>query len=506
VLLWMQLGVPLFGVFGLCFADSARGAEQVDLAVLPVSGSDSAQNVTITELLRNSIMGFGLDVLSSDDTAAVIDDAAAFGAACDVKDPACALQLGGIAGVRRVVVGVVAWPQIQLRLYDVAGEKEVKNAFVAIGNDPSRAVRLAAVRLLRPDLEVGGLFVTVDVAGAAIVVDGEERGVSPTSTISLKPGRHEVYITHFDHESQTFSVDINFGATSQLTVKLDTAKRAPKTTTDDDDDNDDGDDVTDVAFTRVFVLDVVAPGYDPLAQGLATQAAVESLQCLEGLLVVTGTDLSALVDEPSAATLSACRADACWTQTLQTLFGDGEVLIIDSDRSLDGMPISGRRYDLQHGILLANLTAGGPQPEDLITGVQKMARSLYSDQDVRVGATCGEALADRMKPPPLTVTTFGVTAGATVVAAAAAATLYGLGANANANDDVDAFAAFTNAGTVMTVGAGLGLVISVLEAPGVDWGDVDGQNQALVEEFSSRRVTRRLGPERGKRRPRSQRR
>ena len=214
-------------LWSMCLLSLAAAPPGVaaDIAVLPIQDAGGADNGAITELVRQSAIGFGLDVMSGADTAAVIADATAIAGACELQSAPCALQLGGVAGVSRVVTGSINGTQVQLHLFDVAAQAEVNASFVGVANNPGRAARLATVRLLRPELEMGGLYVSVDVAGATIIVDGVERGVSPASTISLKPGRHEVYITHFEHESQTFAVDVDFAVTTQLNVTLDPARR-----------------------------------------------------------------------------------------------------------------------------------------------------------------------------------------------------------------------------------------------------------------------------------------
>ncbi len=53
---------------------AAPSAAAAEIAVLPIKGENGADNVTITELVRQSVVGFGLDVLSSSDTDVVIAD------------------------------------------------------------------------------------------------------------------------------------------------------------------------------------------------------------------------------------------------------------------------------------------------------------------------------------------------------------------------------------------------------------------------------------------------
>lgn len=466
---------------------AAPSAAAAEIAVLPIKGENGADNVTITELVRQSVVGFGLDVLSSSDTDVVIADSAAFSGTCDTSTSACALQLGGVAGVRRVITGKITATQAQLHLYDVASQAEVDSSFVGIGNDAGGAARLAAVRLLRPDLEMGGLHVSVDVAGASIVVDGVERGSSPSVTVSLKPGRHEVYVTHVDFESQTFSVDVDFGVATHLNVTLDTKKaRAPTAPTS----SDDGGAESDVGLSRVFVLDVVASGAGPLALSLATTAAVEQLQCLDGLLVVSPQDLAALAADSTAQRLSSCRSDACWTEALLEAFGPGEVILIDADRS-GGGPVSGRRYNLETGILGANMGAVGPSDAELIAGVRLMARGLYPDLKPRSEVGCGEGQAQRLVPPPLSTTIFGVSAvatGAATVAAGVALLMAVTSTDENIGPGLQSVAITTG------VAAGAGAIITACEVPFVDWGDMAGQNDALVQDSVRRKVTRRLGP------------
>jgi hypothetical protein len=115
---------------------AAPSAAAAEIAVLPIKGENGADNVTITELVRQSVVGFGLDVLSSSDTDVVIADSAAFSGTCDTSTSACALQLGGVAGVRRVITGKITATQAQLHLYDVASQAEVDSSFVGIGAWP----------------------------------------------------------------------------------------------------------------------------------------------------------------------------------------------------------------------------------------------------------------------------------------------------------------------------------------------------------------------------------
>ncbi|HEY4222769.1 MAG TPA: PEGA domain-containing protein, partial [Myxococcota bacterium] len=181
------------------------------VGVLPFTGSaDPALLASLTDDARAAI---GATAGFSAQPAHAIDDALqaakALGLACTLDKPACAVQMGGLAGCDLVVVATVSGdasaPAIDARVYDVAALREIHAAHVS-----GSAMKLLAVRLLAPERERARIHVRATPDGATLLVDGVARGVLGSKTVEVKPGKHEIYVAKPGFDSKVETVDLKF--------------------------------------------------------------------------------------------------------------------------------------------------------------------------------------------------------------------------------------------------------------------------------------------------------
>jgi len=301
----------------LC-APAAHAASGAGLAVLPIP-----EHASLTAAVRTELRALGYDVQDAAETERVINDARALGAACDVTVRECALELGGVLGARMVVSGLIVAGQLELRGFDVVGEIALGQAQARLDREDVFVARLAVIRLVRPELEVGTLVVDCDVAGATVTVDGKRVGETPLSPQTFSTGAHEVYVAHVDHDSQTHTVVVEFAQTASIEVKLRAgsttppAKRAPRGDEED--------------FVTVAVLDVIGLGGDERA-GI-TAVIVEWLQRKDGVVVVTPAEIAARAGAGGMAALNACTSDDCRALQVTEAVTVDEVLIAEVVRA-----------------------------------------------------------------------------------------------------------------------------------------------------------------------------
>lgn len=460
----------------------SAGASAADVAVFPIGGRAPARDrADLSAALRNEVSGLGMSVLSTTQTEQVVADAAAIGTVCDVVTPACALQLGGLAGVRIVIVGTVDQTALTLRSFNVATEREGAKATVPLGAVGPTA-KLAATRLLRPDLAEGTLVVDVDVAGATISVDGRVRGRSPLGPISVAAGRHEVYVGHVDHQSQTIPVSVGLGAVTTIEVTLSDAvarpRHRPSTSTGEQ--------------TLVYVLDVVVDGYEPIVGALATEALVEEITKRDDLTVVSPMAIARLAGRETMALLAGCTNDACRRTRLSDRFKTGDLVLVDIEAIGTGARVSARRLSLEGGAeptAVDRIIPVAPRGREPIEAVGPIVAELYPASSFSREIGVDEALLQRVAPPPVAPGVVVAAAGVGVVGAVLAGTGFGL-ANAWLTEDTTVAAVWGAVGTAGVVAAGVGFLGALAMAPVTDWSDVAGENAALLEETADRRHTR----------------
>ena len=145
--------------------------------------------------------------------------------ACD-GDAACLAELGKLVGADWVVYGEVGGlgdvQVVYLQLIDVAGSRELRSTTLeaSAGDDPEGGARGAAVRLVAPERFVGSVAVTVDVAGAAIYVDGKRLARSPAPALQLPVGTHALRVTHPEFRDFVRFVDVPFDRAADVQVGL----------------------------------------------------------------------------------------------------------------------------------------------------------------------------------------------------------------------------------------------------------------------------------------------
>jgi PEGA domain len=143
--------------------------------------------------------------------------------ACD-GNAACLTELGGLVGANLVVFGEVGGlgdvQFLSLGSIDVATGKEQRRVRGSLALSEDGGVAGTVTRLMAPDKFAGQLGLTVSVAGASIYVDGKRIGKSPMTSARLLVGTHALRITHPEHRDYVRFVDIGYGATTAVDVKL----------------------------------------------------------------------------------------------------------------------------------------------------------------------------------------------------------------------------------------------------------------------------------------------
>lgn len=142
---------------------------------------------------------------------------------CD-GEAACLKELGALVGAELVVFGEVGGlgdvQVLSLGSLDVAAGKEQRRVRVSLAQPEEGGVAGAVTRLLDPDRFVGQLTLAVSVDGASIYVDGKRLGRSPIPMVRLPVGAHALRVTHPEHRDYVRFVDIGFGASTPVEIKL----------------------------------------------------------------------------------------------------------------------------------------------------------------------------------------------------------------------------------------------------------------------------------------------
>ena len=453
---------------------------QGTIAVLAVTGSAPASiRQELTSELRSASAALGFDVDSGADTDAIIAGARGLGADCPLTSDTCVLQLAGLTGARLVVVGALDGDALVVRSFNVGLSRQVSSARVPLLSSAAQTARLAALRLLRPDLELGQLTVDVDVDGATIVVDNVNHGISPMATLTLSPGRHEVYVAHADFDSQTHHVDVAYGTTASLQVRLDSrmdtdrGRRARPTVGADD------------VFRRIAVLDVQVQGHPPLTSSLSTMALLEEIQKLDNVIAIGPAELSGLMGPGGVSALRACRDVACQTAAVSAAVAVDDIVLVDVHQVAPHTMVLASRIHvatsvrLQRAeIALADDAEGAAIGEAMVNVVSR----LYPVARRRPGKLAGlsSSLRRRFEPPPIPL--LGWVASAAIAPVGVAVGVVGaIGYQRSIDRAQDA----TLPATMLVTGAavaGVGLALVIIEIPYVDWWGAAAANAALHHE------------------------
>lgn len=461
----------------------AADVDAADIAFFPPAGNVGADDrAAMTKVLRSEARALGLDVLSAQLTDGTIETLASLPDACTMTTNACAGQLGALMGVKRVVVTVIANGNLVLREIDVAGASERQRVSVPFSQSSStQNIRMGLIKLLRPDLENGQIFVDVDVAGASIMIDSVPVGVSPLGPVGVRPGRHEVYVAHVDYESQTLIVDVELGQAASVEVlfagpRKSTHKSAGQGTTES------------IDFMRVFVMPLTTQGFDPLAEPLATMALVEELQKVDSLIVVPPREfVHALTPTQQRQVRSCGEGASCIAAVLEDSIKDGEVIVVRAGMAGRGAALVG------NVVSLADKSARNAQVPILVdkrgqgiaAGVTRIVRSLYPERGIRPGLSWGPSaeLVARFDPPPLPVWSVYAGGGAVgvgvVVATIGAVGFFG----PNTRGDPTPGLLLAGGGVI----AGAALATTIISTPFVDWYDAAAKNAELEASLGVKR-------------------
>lgn len=148
-------------------------------------------------------------------------------------EPECLAAIGAKLGVQSMVSGNVGALGdsyvINLKLVDVATEKEVRRVSEPLSGSPDElieAVRVAAYRLVAPDRLRGQVQILSDVRGAEVWLDGKKIGVTPMNEpiANLEVGTHRLRITARGYTDFLSDVEVRFQKTTQVIVHLVVAK------------------------------------------------------------------------------------------------------------------------------------------------------------------------------------------------------------------------------------------------------------------------------------------
>jgi len=185
----------MFAALLLCLATTAE-----PVVLMPVEGGDvlPAVRQAVDAVVREAASRrLGARLQSAEDTDAVVADAVAAGLNCSLRDVACGVRVGAIAGAGEVLVPVVRSGregrlELTVQRIDVA-----RGSAVAVG---ATVVQVSAVdpvadfmaTLLSPPSSVA---VDVDgaIVGGAVVVDDVVVGALPLAApVALRVGAHTV--------------------------------------------------------------------------------------------------------------------------------------------------------------------------------------------------------------------------------------------------------------------------------------------------------------------------
>lgn len=144
--------------------------------------------------------------------------------ACDGA-PACLAELGRLAGASVVIYGeagsLAGDRVVYLKAIDAASASEKGSTAVVLEkSSAAAATRAAVVRLLTPERYTGTLWLTVDVRGASVFLDGRARGQSPIAPLELPVGTYALRVTHPSYRDFVRFVEVSFGQRTQVTAEL----------------------------------------------------------------------------------------------------------------------------------------------------------------------------------------------------------------------------------------------------------------------------------------------
>jgi hypothetical protein len=422
----------------LLFATTATTAPAERPAVLLPLVSvavDETERTAIEEGLRRRASRFGAALLGRDDTTAILQDVASLGLSCDYGALECLVRVGALGAADLVVAGSVgrsgagAGLDLELLVVDVAAMAEVARERVPLRGAASRDLDIdsALCAVLAPDRWRGTLLVTAKQRGASIVVDGVPRGFTPLPRpISLRPGRHELYVGLEGFRAHTEVVDVPFAGGVERTVKLQAGVStpppgfsAPATSP------------TNPTITappsppspvdrrrplRVAVYDVDLAGVEPRVGRVVGQVLLAEIKKRERTSVIGADEIRTLIAAPPAAApgsptdpelgvgLAGCSTEACFADIAEALGADA--VVVAQLTALEGEILFGvRRIDQARQEVTGSVLERVPaeDPVALLALVGPAVETLFPDAPLRAGETAGvdDAARRRLDPPPL---------------------------------------------------------------------------------------------------------
>jgi hypothetical protein len=221
-----------FITIGLASPVSAQDGTAQQVVLLPLQGFTVSEDARfgLEQHLReevNRITGFNIQRRA--ETIAHIEGMRSMGTECKWDDTSCLIQLGTLAGAKKIVVGTVSKAEntygvsvVLLDVTDGTREREINDTVSSTREKWPHEMRRVATKLMVPEEVVGAVMVTVKQENATVLVDGIVMGVAPLEEPiqGLLPGRHTVDVQLAGFESFTGFVDVEFGETAIATVDL----------------------------------------------------------------------------------------------------------------------------------------------------------------------------------------------------------------------------------------------------------------------------------------------
>jgi hypothetical protein len=224
------------------------------------------------------------------------------GLTCHPEETRCLVQLGALAGAARVISSEAVRDgesfRVTLRLIDVAGKSELRRIDgVVQSRELAAGLEGLATGLLLPSRYKGQLGVTVNEAGAMILIDGELRGSAPLpEPLAVRAGKVTVRVEKDGFAPVEQVVVVPWRGEASVQVSLTPGE---------------GEDAAYGGRTRVLVLDLLAQGDGlPNPRTLASLVAVE-LARDPGLDVLSGTDVDQLIAAQEAGMEIDCQDTGC---------------------------------------------------------------------------------------------------------------------------------------------------------------------------------------------------
>jgi hypothetical protein len=326
----VHLRLPLF-LLALLAASPAFAAD--GLALIPLFSPRGGDAAAMDGALRLAIKSLGGgELISKDITDEHMGALDALGLGCNFTKTECAIRLGELAGVDRVIVGQMVpageSPMVSLRLVSVSGKAELRRVDRRIRTaDLALEADALATALLLPTRFMGELVLDVEPAGSEIYLDGAYVGRAPLKAAAKSAaGTRTLRVVKEGHKAFEQDVEVPFRSSRKVEVRLEAGS--------------DGEAQTEVQRRyRVLVLDPAQndPGTPPV-RTLSSVVAVE-LARIEAFDVLSGADVQNLLALEGERQQMGCADTSCLAEIAGAMgaglvvFGDagtlGETLIVN---------------------------------------------------------------------------------------------------------------------------------------------------------------------------------